>query len=42
MVTYDGVYIMIESDKKVLPKTDDINTEKKAEPSVKKDSTKGV
>ena len=33
---------MIESDKKVLPKTDDINAEKKAEPSIKKDYSKAV
>jgi hypothetical protein len=39
---YEGIYIMIESDNKVTPKVDDINTEKKAEPSVKKDSSKAV
>jgi hypothetical protein len=33
---------MIESDKKVLPIVDDVNVEKKAEPSVKKDSSKAV
>ncbi len=33
---------MTESDKKVLPKADDINAEKKAETSVKKDSSKAV
>ena len=33
---------MTESDKKVIPKVDDINAEKKAEPSVKKDSSKAV
>jgi hypothetical protein len=33
---------MTGSDKKVTPKADDINTEKKAEPSVKKDSSKTV
>jgi hypothetical protein len=39
---YGGIYIVLESDKKVLPKTDDINAEKKTEPSVKKDSSKAV
>ena len=39
---YEEIYIMLESDKKVLPKTDDINAEKKTEPSVKKDSSKAV
>ena len=33
---------MIESNKKVTPKADCINAEKKAEPSVKKDSSKAV
>ena len=33
---------MTLSDKKVTPKADDINAEKKAEPSVKKDSSKAV
>jgi hypothetical protein len=42
MMKYEEIYIMLESDKKVLPKTDDINAEKKAEPSVKKDSSKAV
>ena len=32
---------MIKSDPKVLPKADDVNAERKAEPSVKKD-TKAV
>jgi hypothetical protein len=39
---YEEIYIMIESDNKVTPKVDDINAEKKAEPSVKKDSSKAV
>jgi hypothetical protein len=39
---YGGIYIMLESDKKVTPKVDDINSEKKAEPSFKKDSSKAV
>ena len=33
---------MVGSDKKVTPKPDDINAEQKAEPSVKKDSSKTV
>ena len=33
---------MIESDKKVLPTVNDVNAEKTAEPSVKKDSSKAV
>jgi hypothetical protein len=33
---------MIESNKKVAPKVEDVNAEKKAEPSVKKDSSKAV
>jgi hypothetical protein len=33
---------MIESDNKSIPKSDDINAEKKSEPSVKKDSSKAV
>jgi hypothetical protein len=33
---------MIESDKKVTPKVEVVNAEKKAEPSVKKDSSKAV
>ena len=33
---------MTGSDKKVLPKVDYVNAEKKAEPSVKKDSSKAV
>jgi hypothetical protein len=33
---------MTGSDKKVLPKVDNVNAEKKAEPSVKKDSSKAV
>lgn len=33
---------MTGSDNKVTPKVDDINAEKKAEPSVKKDSSKAV
>ena len=33
---------MIESDKKVLPTEDDVNAEKKSEPSVKEDSSKAV
>ena len=39
---YEEIYVMIESDKKVLPMVDGINVEKKAEPSVKKDSSKAV
>ena len=39
---YEEIYVMIESDKKVLPKADNVNAEKKAEPSVKKDSSKVV
>ena len=39
---YGGIYIMIESDKKVLPKADNVKAEKKAEPSIKKDSSKAV
>jgi hypothetical protein len=39
---FDEVYIMIESGKKVLPMVDDVNAEKKAEPNVKKDSSKAV
>ena len=39
---YEELYIMIESDKKVLPMVDDVNAKKKAEPSVKKDSSKAV
>jgi hypothetical protein len=39
---YEEIYIMIESDKKVLPIVDDINAEETAEPSVKKDSSKAV
>ena len=39
---YEEIYIMIESDNKATPKADDINAEKKAEPSVKKDSSKAV
>ena len=38
----EEIYIMIESDNKATPKTDNINAEKKAEPSVKKDSSKAV
>ena len=34
--------LMTESDKKVLPKVDNVNAEMKAEPSVKKDSSKAV
>jgi hypothetical protein len=33
---------MIESDNKSIPKTHDINTEKKSEPSIKKDLSKVV
>ena len=33
---------MIESDKKATPKVEDINAERKADPSVKKDSSKAV
>jgi hypothetical protein len=33
---------MTGSDKKVTPKADDINAEKKTEPSVKKESSKTV
>jgi hypothetical protein len=33
---------MIESDKKVLPMVDDFNAQKKADPCVKKDSSKAV
>jgi hypothetical protein len=33
---------MTESNKKVLPKVDNVNAENKAEPSVKKDSSKAV
>jgi hypothetical protein len=33
---------MIESDKKVLPTVNDVNVEKTAEPSSKKDSSKAV
>ena len=33
---------MAGSDKKVIPKADDINAEKKTEPSVKKESSKTV
>jgi hypothetical protein len=36
------LYIMIESNTKATPKADDINAEKKVEPSVKKDSSKAV
>ena len=36
---YKGVYSMIKSDSKVLPKADDINAEKTAEPVVKTDSS---
>jgi hypothetical protein len=39
---YKEIYIMIESYKKVLPMVDDVNAEKAAEPSVKKDSSKAV
>ena len=39
---YEEIYIMIESDNKATPKADDTNAEKKAEPSVKKDSSKAV
>jgi hypothetical protein len=42
IMKYEEIYIMIESNKKVTPKADDINAEKKAEPSVKKDSSKAV
>jgi hypothetical protein len=38
---YEG-YIMIESDKKVLPMINDVSADKKVEPSVKKDSSKAV
>jgi hypothetical protein len=33
---------MTGSDKKVIPKADDINAEKKTEPSIKKESSKTV
>ena len=33
---------MIESDKKVLPKADNVKAENKAEPNIKKDSSKDV
>jgi hypothetical protein len=42
ILEYEEIYIMIESNKKVTPTADDINAEKKAEPSVKEDSSKAV
>ena len=33
---------MTESDNKSIPKVEDISTEKKAEPSINKDSSKSV
>jgi hypothetical protein len=39
---YGEVYILIESDKKVAPKVEDVSTEKEAEPSSKKDSSEAV
>ena len=41
-MNYEEIYIMIESDNKATPKADNVNAEKKAEPSVKKDSSKAV
>jgi hypothetical protein len=42
IIKYVEIYIMLESDMKVLPMINDVNAEKKAEPSVKKDSSKAV
>ena len=43
MVDSKGVYCMIKSDSKVLPKADKVNEEKTAEPIVKADfSAKAV
>ena len=43
MVKSKGVYCMIKSDSKVLPKADKVNEEKTAEPIVKADfSAKAV
>jgi hypothetical protein len=42
IMKYEKIYIMIESDNKASPQADDINAEKKAEPSVKNDSSKAV
>jgi hypothetical protein len=42
IMKYMELYIMIESNTKATPKADDINAEKKVEPSVKKDSSKAV
>ena len=42
IIKYVEIYTMLESDKKVTPKVDDINAEKKVETSVKKDSSKTV
>ena len=43
---YNGIYSMIKSDSKVLPKADGVNAEKTAEPVVKTDfsanSTKAI
>jgi hypothetical protein len=36
---YKGVYSMIKSDSKVLPKADGVNAKKTAEPVVKTDSS---
>jgi len=41
IIRYIG-HIMVESDNKATLKADDISAEKKAEPSVKKDSSKAV
>ena len=42
MIKCEGIYTMLESENKSTPKADDINAEKKAEPGVKKDSSKAV
>jgi hypothetical protein len=42
MREYEEIYIMLESDKKVTPKVEDVKAEKKVETSVEKDSSKTV